>query len=43
MTHQFFNKTPKTGTAKPNKIEKIDFYLSLSNPAHSEVLASIKL
>ena len=37
------NKIPKTRTAKPDKIENTDFHLSLSNPAHSEVLAITKL
>ena len=49
MMHQLFlykhihNIIPKTGTAKPDKIENSDFKLSLNKPAHSEVLASMKL
>ena len=48
MMHQFFikhinNKTPKTRHAKPDKIENTDFELSLSNPAHSEVFAIMKV
>ena len=47
--HQLFlykhinNKIPKTGTAKPDKIENTDFKLSLNNSAHSEVLASTRI
>ena len=50
MMHQLFvltkhinNNILKTGTALPNDIKDVDFKLSLNDPAHSEVLTSMKL
>ena len=47
--HQLFlykhinNRIPKTGTARPDKIENTDIELYLDNPAHSEVLACARI